>query len=73
MSIRWWFIWLLVTIAAVFAVTWATKAYACDSGQFYDPAHQICQGTPPAAPGYQQPPSNNPWPHSHWPGYGGYQ
>jgi hypothetical protein len=52
----------------------AHEAQACDPGSFYDPAHAICQNTPPAAPGYRQPPSNAPYaPSRDYPGYGGYR
>lgn len=42
-------------------VSWHSS---CDPGQYYDPTHQICQGSPPAypRPGYGHPPSNNPNP-----------
>lgn len=42
----------------------ASPAYACDYGSYYDPSHQICQGTPPAyqPPNFYPGPSNNPSP-----------
>lgn len=64
---------VLVGIAAASVVWLAPNASACDVGSFYDVDHQICQGTPPAAPGYEQPPSNHPYPRHYYPGYGGGQ
>jgi hypothetical protein len=49
-------VWLLVAIFAV-QVVMAVKAYACDPGQYYDPDHQICQGSAPAYPK----PGYGPW------------
>lgn len=35
----------------------AGEARACDPGQYYDPTHQICAGSPPAYPR----PGYGPW------------
>jgi hypothetical protein len=51
---------MFFTIAAAFA----GKAVACDPGQYYDPSHQICQGS---APAYPQP-GFGPW-QNNYPGF----
>lgn len=66
--------WLVVffVVAMAFGMALATKAYACDPGQYYDPAHAICQGSAPAypQPGYGPWQNNYPGIPSQYPGGG---
>jgi hypothetical protein len=48
---------LIGAVLAIGAVYGAGKAFACDPGQYYDPSHQICQGSAPAYPR----PGYGPW------------
>jgi hypothetical protein len=52
---------VLAAVLVGLALGEASKASACDPGQYYDRSHQICQGTPPAYPRYDQPPTNRPY------------
>jgi hypothetical protein len=54
---------VLPILLAFLAGILAAKAYACDPGQFYDPAHQICAPYPPAnQPGWGPWQTNQPPP-----------
>lgn len=77
-SARHWGVWLFgvafgFAVGVMLGIMLSPMAHACDPGSFYDPNHAICQGTPPSAPGYEQPPSNHPYPRHYYPGYGGGQ
>lgn len=55
-------LWLIS--CALVATRLAAPTWACDPGQYYDPSHQICQGSAPAYPrsGY------GPW-QNNYPGF----
>lgn len=60
-----WFVLVPLLVGIIVGIAIAPWARAsCDPGQYYDPTHQICQGSPPAypRPGFGNPPSNNPFP-----------
>lgn len=66
---RFWALLIVLAFLVGIAISLAIKAYACDAGSYYDPAHQICGPTPPVYsgphnyyPGYFPGPSNEPYP-----------
>jgi hypothetical protein len=51
---------LVMVVGIAFSLVPAPQAWACNPGENYHPAHQICQPSPPAytRPGYGWPPLN---------------
>lgn len=51
---------LIIGALLALSIIAAPQAQACESSQYYDPSHQICQPSPPAytPPGYGWPPQN---------------